>query len=358
MAWVLPSSTLFARRLVLAAALAAWVPAHAQPTAPGGGWDTVRIQALEAQLRATPNVRAFLAERRGVPGVSYYRADTSSTSRLNVASVTKSVTALLAGIAIERGAFTSVDETLAAIFPEHAQGPNAAALSRVTLRHLLTLSTGFDRQGLDSNTDYPDFMQRLHAPGHLGHALGRPLVEAPGSRFYYSNTDAHLVAAALARRLKVPLADFARDELFVPLGISGFHWPPGSDGIPNGAGELQLTAPDLLRVGRMVMDGGRWQGRQVVPERFVREATSRLVASDSAPRGPQELWGYGYLWWTSTTPGDHRPAFYAAGYGGQFIYVVPSLDLVVVAITDQVSREVAGRTAAIIRDFALPAATP
>lgn len=344
------------RLLAVALALAVWMPAQAQPAAQRPAWDAARLQALEAQLRATPHVRAFLAERGGEPGFTYYRADTSSTSRLNVASVTKSVTALLAGIAIGQGAVASVDEPLAAFFPEHAQGPNAAALSRVTLRHLLTLSSGFDRQGLDTNTDYPDFMQRLHAPGQLGHALARRLVDEPGSRFYYSNADAHLVAAVLSRRLKVPLAEFARDQLFLPLGISAFGWPAGSDGIPNGAGELQLTAPDLLRIGRMVLDGGRWQGRQVVPERFVREATSRLVASDVPPRGPKELWGYGYLWWTSSTPGDHSPAFYAAGYGGQFIYVVPALDLVVVAITDQVSREVAGRTAAIIRDFALPAA--
>ena len=87
----------------------------------------------------------------------------------------------------------------------------------------------------------------------------------------------------------------------------------------------------------------------------MQEATTRKIASDLPARGPQELWGYGYLWWLSSTPRDNLAAYYAAGYGGQFIYVVPGLDLVVATATDPVSREVAGRTALLIRDFALAA---
>ena len=105
----------------------------------------------------------------------------------------------------------------------------------------------------------------------------------------------------------------------------------------------------------MMVDGGRWQGRQVVPAAFVREATTPKVATNIVPRGRKELWGYGWLWWTASTPGDDLPAFYAAGYGGQFVYCVPALDLVVVALTEQVSREVAARTSLVIRDYVVPA---
>lgn len=326
-----------------------------QAAPPRPAWNADGLTLLTAQLRSSPHIRALLMDRGG-SAFEHYGPGTTSATRLNIASVTKSVVAVLVGVAIARGLIESLDEPLAAFFPEHAQGPNAATLRRITLRHLLTLSPGFDHKGLDANTDYPDFLQRLYAPGLVAHALGRPLAQEPGSRFYYSNIDSHLVALALSRRVKVPLADFARDELFRPLGIGAFEWMTGQDGVPNGASELRLTAPDLLRIGRMMGDGGQWQGRQVVPRSFAQEAVSRRVEADIPPRGRKELWGYGYLWRTASTPGDDLPAFYAAGYGGQFIYVVPALDLVIVALTDQVSREVAGRTALIIRDFALPTA--
>ena len=338
------------RRAALAALTGTFlVPgARSQPA-----WNTERIQALEAQLRAAPHVRALLMERRGA-SFAYYQQGTTASSRINVASVTKSVVSLLVGIAIERGLVASVEEPLAAFFPEHAQGPGAAAMQRVTLRHLLTMSSGFARR--TTYDDYIDFSRRLYAPGFLAYALARPLAHEPGTRFQYDSIDTHLLALALARRLKVPLAEFAQDVLFRPLGIDGAEWPAGQDGVPNGAAELRLTAPEMLRIGQMMRAGGSWEGRQVVPAAFVREATARKIATDIPPRGRPELWGYGYLWWLSSIPGDELPAYNASGFGGQFIYVVPALEVVVVTLTEPISRAVAIQTATIIRETALAAA--
>lgn len=333
---------------IAAGALAPGLAAFAQPP----GWKPDRLEMLRSQLAAHGAIRALVMERDGAPPFAHFRADTTAATGLNVASVTKSVVSLLVGIAIDRGAIAGVDEPLAAFFPEHAQ---AQPLRRVTLRHLLTLSSGFDRGELDANTDYPDLARRLYAPGLVPHALGRRLVDEPGRRFYYSNLDAQLVAVILARRVQRPLADFARDELFAPLGIANAEWAIGTDGVPDGAAGLRLAPADLMRLGRLVLDEGRWQGRQVVPRDYVRAATSRQGPSDLPPRGRKELWGYGFLWWTASTPGDDLPAFYAAGYGGQFVYVVPSLRFVLVALTEQASRDVAARTAALIRDYAIAA---
>ena len=122
--------------------------------------------------------------------------------------------------------------------------------------------------------------------------------------------------------------EFAQEALFRPLGIDGAEWPAGHDGVPIGAAELRLTAPEMLRIGQMMRAGGSWEGRQVVPAAFVREATTRKIATDIPPRGRPELWGYGYLFWLSSIPGDDSPAYNASGFGGQFIYVVPALEVV------------------------------
>ena len=343
------------RALTIATLGGFWgLASHSHATAQTVEWDAPRTEALKIQLNAHAHVRAFLMTRANEASFTYYRADTSADTRLNVASVTKSVLALLAGIAAERGAIAGLDEPLSEFFPEFTHGTGGVALRRVTLRHLLTMSSGLDHTALTADSDFPDFLQRLFAPGLLSHALGRPLRDEPGTRFYYSNIDAHLLALALSRRLGVTLIAFAREALFAPLGIEGVDWPIGQDGVANGASELRLTAPDLLRIGQMMRDGGRWRDRQVVPTAFVREASSRQIASDLPARGPKALWGYGFLWWTSSTPVDNLPAFYATGYGGQFIYVVPALQLVVATLTEQASREVAHRTALLIRDFALP----
>ncbi|MEJ6022046.1 serine hydrolase domain-containing protein [Ramlibacter sp. PS4R-6] len=317
------------------------------------GWVPDRLDALNEQLRSNSRIRAFMMEADGAEPFAYFQPGVAASSRTPVASVTKSIVSLLAGIAIERGAFSGADESLASIFPEHAKGAQGATLARVKLGHVMGMTAGFDPGRTTEDSDYFGFVTRLFAPGLLAHALSRKLVQAPGAKFRYSDLDAHLVACAIARRIDGPLKEFASAALFGPLGIDGSQWLAGHDGVPNGASDLMLTPAEMMRIGRMMLAGGLWEGRQVVPAAWVQESTSPKIALDNNSDGTRR--GYGYLWWTSeTTPGERRPLFAAVGFGGQFIAVVPRLQLVVVALTAQESREAAARTGALIREYALP----
>jgi CubicO group peptidase (beta-lactamase class C family) len=147
----------------------------------------------------------------------------------------------------------------------------------------------------------------------------------------------------------VPLAAFAQAELFKPMGIEGAQWPTGQDGVPNGASELRLTAPELLRIGQMVRSDGHWQGRQVVSRRF-REGchhTQKLTRAQPA-RGPKETVGL-RLPLVAVFHAGRQPERVLCGRLWRPVHLrcAPRWDLVVVALTDQVSREVAGRTAGV-----------
>jgi CubicO group peptidase (beta-lactamase class C family) len=320
------------------------------------GLDPLAVERLKRHLEQPESaVRSVLISRDGALVFEHYAPGVDPNMLHNIHSVTKSVVSLLVGIAIDKGQLRNVDETLVELFPQTKTMPLAAGATSITLRHLLTLSTGFDHRHVSRDTEYNEFQRHFYAPRLLEHALSRALTATPGQQFQYSNMDAHLAALALAQRTGVPVSEYARQNLFAPLGIANYQWPSDIQQVNNGASELRMRPLDMLKIGQLVLQRGRWNGRQIVSSEYIAQATQRQVASDQAVRARADLTGYGYLWWAAATPNDELPATYAVGYGGQFVYVVPALGAVIVATTQAQSRAVAGQTAVMIRDFALPA---
>lgn len=262
----------------------------------------------------------------------------------DVQSVTKSVLSTLVGIALEEGLIGSIDDTLAHLLPTYAN-VMPPAVAGTTLRQLLTMTAGFP-SGIEAPA--PSFVQ---SENWVRKILTSP--EAPpGEGFIYSNGTSHLLAAVLEQATGTSALDFARSRLFDPLDIdtrpalrrevprnprakdvaayenAGFAWPVDPQGISTGWWGIKLRPVDMVKIGQLFLAGGRWGNRQVVPADWVDQATSQQVAAD----GPGENSGYGYQWWTGTVDGDK--AFWASGYGGQLIHVVPDRNLVVVTTTE------------------------
>ncbi|HZG89556.1 MAG TPA: serine hydrolase [Pseudonocardia sp.] len=258
--------------------------------------------------------RAVLVDVGGE--LRYVRGDPAS--RGNVRSVTKSVLATLIGIAVDDGRIAGVDRTLGELLPDHAPvmpGPMRAA----TLRQVLTMTAGAvaDRPADASPPDpAEDWARRALTLGP----------QTPPGTFVYSTTGSHLLSAVLTEATGMSARDYARRELFGPLGIDvpgpGVAWKADPQGRQLGGTGLHLGAADMLALGRLYRAGGRWNGEQLVSAAWVAEATRPHVRTGGG------LAGYGYQWWTTTA--DGHPAFVAAGSGGQLIEVVPDLDLVVV----------------------------
>lgn len=248
----------------------------------------------------------------------------------DVRSVTKSIVALLVGIAIEEGAIKSLDTPALDYFPEYAdlQTPERR---RITLRHLLTMGSGlhWDEETYPYSDPRNSEIAMDRAADPYRYVLSQAIEAAPGARFKYSGGDVAIMAAVLSRATKTPLDAYAETKLFGPLGIAKVEWHRDAKRVPYAASGLRMAPRDMAKIGRMMLQDGRWEGRQVVPAAWVKASIQPHAQVDPDPKCGTR---YGYFWWLyagcQLTP--PQPWAAAVGNGGQRIVLVPERDLVLV----------------------------
>lgn len=339
--------------LCLVAACSGERPDNGGDSAPSGQAVEQNLSAVVDELKsadfagAYKDVRAVVVSRGDQTVLERY-FDDSRGEHAGVASVTKSVMSLLVGIAIDQGHLPGLEATVGQLLPERRK-EMAPGVADVTLAQLLTMTGGLREDNPDGSTFYDEADNWVRA------ILAEKLERAPGEEFAYASAGSHLLSAILVEATGRPVLDYAREYLFDPLGIdttpaarirlsaatperlaatrqayerADFAWPRDRQGYHIGDGFLRLTADDMVTIGQLMLNGGEWEGRQVVPSAWVEEATrTQIDTTSSRAVAP----GYGYQWWIATA--DGHPAFAAAGYGGQLIEVVPDLNLVVVVST-------------------------
>ena len=306
------------------------------PSAVGGTRRDIQ-DLVAAYPPSMQGVRAVIAAVDGRTVLEHYVGATPTRTR-NAFSVTKSFVSALVGIALADGKLRSVDQTMGETF---ASRKVPRDMARVTLRQLLIMTSGLPSTlGVDVN------VSKIPSDW-VSYALHRPLdTSDPG--FAYTDVGAFLIGAAVETATGTSLLDYARPRLFDPMGIptrpasepvflpenqaaydgADFAWPTDPHHVHLGHAGLKATPADLLKFGRLYLDGGRWDGRQLVPEAWVRSSTTAHTSTVELEFGG----GYGYEWWITTVAGDL--SFSAVGYGGQLVSVVPRRRLVVVVSSD------------------------
>jgi CubicO group peptidase (beta-lactamase class C family) len=270
---------------------------------------------LEPALKAAselPRLHSLLVWQRGEVILERYFNGRRATSLSNVKSVSKSIVSSLVGIAVDRK-LLALNHTLATHFPELADPEKRA----ITIEDLLTMRSGLEST---SNRNYGAWVQSRN---WVRHALAMPLVVEPGTQMIYSTGNTHILSALLTKVTGKSTWQFAQESLAKPLGFSLAQWPRDPQGIFFGGNDMLLTPRQMLAIGEMYLNDGLASGRRVVPEEWIEESFE--------PRGRSRISGreYGYGWWIREMAG--RQAYYAWGFGGQFIVLVPSLDVVVVS---------------------------
>ena len=262
---------------------------------------------------------SLLIVRHGKIVVDAYYAPYAPNIRHDLRSVTKSFIGTLTGVAVQEGLLDSVDHRVVDLFADKHISNLDDAKKAMTVQNLLDMTSGI-AWSEDAYTPDETIMRMYEAPDITEFVLSQPMSEPPGARFTYNGGNPYVLSALITKKAGRDALDFARDELFKPLGISSVRWrDPDAQGVTDGESGLFLAPHDMAKLGYLYLHQGAWDGQQIIPSSWV----------DRARQGPVKAtngFHYGNLWWSLPA----KDAYMALGRHSQVILVLPKLDVVAV----------------------------
>ena len=289
------------------------------------------------------DMNALLVVRNGYLVLEHYRSPEyyGRAYRHPAKSITKSVTSAVIGIVRGQGSLPPLDSRLADLLPAHAdlidRDPRK---QKITLHHLLSMTAGFDwdELALGDNNEF----KMMRTRDWIRYTLNQPMRDRPGERLEYNGGLSMMLSPILRDSIDGDVVEFAREHLFDPIGLENWNWNLVNDNLVNTVSGLAMSRRDMARIGVLYLNRGRWGDRQLIPADWVDLST----ATQAVGEGAYYPFAYGYQWWRMQ---DEAPAvarlrvndaYFALGYGGQFIFIVPHLRLVVVSTASNLGSDV------------------
>ncbi len=265
-------------------------------------------------------------------------------------SASKSISSAMIGIAIDDKTIESVDQRLFDFIPAAYQYTKDALKSKIRIKDLLTMSSGLDVNNRASEGYYQE-------PGNsnnwLKTVLEAPMVKEPGTYADYGSANPFLLGICLNEALKIPLDIYMDEKLFAPLGITNYiNQTDDKEMIPYFGGGMLLTPRDMLKFGQLYLDKGMWKGKQIISKKWIEESFGKHVRLQDVGDKNE----YGYLWWHDTyvVKGRAIKSIEARGAGGQFIFVIPELESVVVVTSGNFRNGKGNQSRKILKEYILP----
>ena len=249
---------------------------------------------------------------------TYCRTSADRDRYSHVQSVTKSITSLAFGIMDSEGYTDSLDQTLYSVIPD--KFPSGNTKHTITLRNLLTMSSGlsFDNDVFSIEI----YCDRPYDP--VKFILNKPLYALPGEKFYYRDCDPHIISYVIQRLTGKTEEQWVKEHIFGPLGIHDYYWDSDHTGTTMGAVGLHLKPRDMAKIGQMVLDHGCWNGVQIVDSTWISSSTQKQI--ETSYQTEPYVYEYGFYWWIV----PRWNAFTALGHGGNFIFIVPGKEMVII----------------------------
>ncbi|NNF33447.1 MAG: serine hydrolase [Saprospiraceae bacterium] len=246
----------------------------------------------------------------------------NNTNLHSLQSVTKSINSILMGIAIDEGLIDDVDSEIISSFSDYTLDITDPGKSSITLKNLLTMRSGieWDEEAYDG-TD--DCTQMELSDDWIQYVLDKPIDTIPGEAFEYNSGASVLIGKLISINTNMGVDEWAEEKLFAPLGITDYYWKKTPLGETDTEGGLYLSSHDLAKIGLLMLNKGKWNGKQIVSQKWVEDSTVPLAKVD-------DQLGYGYQWWIPKHKNEKAEIFAGLGYGGQYLFVAPNYDLIVV----------------------------
>jgi CubicO group peptidase (beta-lactamase class C family) len=243
------------------------------------------------------------------------------------ASVSKSVTSQLIGVSVDRGYVAGTNLTMMSFFPDYGEF-RSPAKDQISVHDMLTMTTGlpFDENSYPITDPRNDAFRLYFSRDPVAFVLGRSVAHRPGTTYQYNSGTTVLLGEIIRRSTGQSVPSFAEEHLFSPLGISAYEWAelPEAPGVSHSAGGLYLRPRDMAKIGQLMLQDGVWNGRRILSSDWVH----RSVMPEVPLPGQTFALGYGYQWKVGRFGGSN--AFWAAGWGGQYIVVLPDIGVVFV----------------------------
>jgi CubicO group peptidase (beta-lactamase class C family) len=314
-----------------------------------------------------PGFHSILISKNGKLIYEQYFNGWNKDSLQDSRSAFKSITSLLTGIAIDQGLIKDVNQKVYSFFPEIKNfSGNNAWKKDMTIENLLRMESGFDCEEFNDGKDCETDM--MATKDWVRFSLDLSMKHKPGTVWAYTSIDPMIISGIISRAAKMSLMDFAKKYLFDPLGIKHYRWTIDPSGHGMAAGSFYLLPADLMKIGKMILQKGTWNGQRIVSAAWLKKSTSTPVPipdfsfvqfSKSAVAIPQPTY-YGYYWYKEKirTKTLQEDLLFASGNGGQYLMMIERLDLVIVFTQGNYNSWKAKKAFDLLARFIIPTFEP